>query len=305
MNILIVGLGSIAKKHIAAIRKIKGTAKIFALRSGDGSAAEEDVVNLYSQEDLKLQSFDFAIISNPTAKHRSTIADLVALSIPLFIEKPLFNTVGEKEERLLEKIKKAGIPTYVACNLRFLDCLQFVKSELKGKRINEINIYCGSYLPDWRPGQNFRKNYSANKEMGGGVHIDLIHELDYTYWLFGNPEQTKALFRNSSSLDISAYDYANYVWQYEDFTASIILNYYRKDAKRTLEIVCENGSYFIDLLKNSVSFGSEIILSSEQKMVDTYLAQMAYFVDNALDKKAGDFNTVFEAYKILRLCIED
>lgn len=305
MNILIVGLGSIAKKHIVAIRKIKHTARIFALRSGNCVAAEEGVVNLYSTADLKAHHFDFAIISNPTSNHRSSIAHLVSLNIPLFIEKPLFHKVGEAEERLLEKINEAGIPTYVACNLRFLDCLQFIKSELNGKRINEVNIYCGSYLPDWRAGQNFRKIYSANKELGGGVHIDLIHELDYTYWLFGKPIQTKAVFTNSSSLDISAHDYANYVWKYENFTASIILNYYRRDTKRILEIVCDNGTYSINLLENSVSFGSEIIFSSEQKILNTYDAQMTYFISQITENKGSDFNTVFEAYKILKLCIEE
>lgn len=305
MKVLIVGLGSIAKKHVAALRKITNTATVFALRSAPDSAKEEGVVNLYSGDDLQAQDFDFAIVSNPTYNHRNTIAVLAELRIPLFIEKPLFDTVGEAEELLLEKIKRAEIPTYVACNLRFLDSLQFIKGELNSKRINEVNIYCGSYLPDWRPGEDFRKIYSANKEMGGGVQIDLIHELDYTYWLFGKPEHTRALFRNSSSLDISAIDYANYVWQYEEFTASIILNYYRIETKRTLEIVCEDGTYLINLLKNSVSFGTEIIFSSEQKMVDTYQLQMAYFLNLIKHKKDSNFNTVFEAYKILKLCIED
>src|SRR5690606_14944767 len=127
----------------------------------------------------------YIIISNPTFKHKETIVNLLPLGLPLFIEKPLFDKLDG--EFLLHAIKEKNLITYVACNLRFLDCLKFIKDFILGKRINEVNIYCGSYLPDWRQGVNFREIYSANKDMGGGVHIDLIHEIDYANWIFGNP----------------------------------------------------------------------------------------------------------------------
>ncbi len=47
------------------------------------------------------------------------------------------------------------------------------------------SVECGSYLPDWRPGNNYKKSVSAKKDLGGGVLLELSHELDYIRWIFG------------------------------------------------------------------------------------------------------------------------
>lgn len=305
MKIIIVGLGSIAKKHIDAIFQLDKTAKIYALRSNPNSKSEiEGVIDIYNLSAINMPEIDFVLISNPTSEHYKTIKQLSDYDKPLFIEKPLFSEITEETEMLVNEIERRQISTYVACNLRFLESLKELKKLLKNKRINEVNVYCGSYLPDWRPGVDFRKVYSADKEMGGGVHIDLIHELDYVYWLFGNPYETNSFFSNNSSLEISAYDYANYLWIYEEFSASIILNYYRKEKKRSIEIVTDSGIYLVDLLENSIEFDNKCIFASEQKIADTYYNQMAFFVENVL-KNSVKFNTIREANTILELCMKD
>lgn len=305
MKVLIIGLGSIAKKHIAAINQLDESAEIFALRSNPNSKSDlSGVVDIYNLNDIKVSYFDFILISNPTSEHFSTIQQLVEFNIPLFIEKPLFSEINEETQILVDEIEKKGITTYVACNLRFLDCIKELKTLLKEEKINEVNVYCGSYLPDWRPGVDFRTVYSANKEMGGGVHIDLIHELDYVYWLFGNPDQTNSFFSNTSSLQISAYDYANYLWTYKTFSASIILNYYRKESKRSIEVVTDNGTYYVDLLKNFIEFNNKCIFASQKRITDTYYSQIEFFVENILKSKEK-FNTIEEANTILKLCMKD
>ena len=188
--------------------------------------------------------------------------------------------------------------------MRFLECIAKIKELIVSKRINEVNVYCGSYLPDWRPNVDFRKVYSANKEMGGGVHIDLIHELDYVYWLFGKPTHTKSFFSNKSSLNITAYDYANYLWEYKNFSVSVILNYYRRDNKRTLEIVTDKGTYLVNLLKNTISYNNEFVFQSNQLSLQTYTAQMQFFVEEILNKQTK-FNTIVEANKVLELCLQE
>ncbi|MGX9984901.1 Gfo/Idh/MocA family protein [Soonwooa purpurea] len=304
MNILIVGLGSIAKKHIAAIRKLDEQAKLYALRNQNPSSQEEDIENVYNVEDIKSKNIEYIIISNPTFQHYKSIKELAQFNLPMFIEKPLFSEVSKDTDDLVEAIEQQDVLTYVACNLRFLDALSFVKKQLEGKWINEVNVYCGSYLPDWRPNVDFRTIYSANKDMGGGVHIDLIHELDYVYWIFGTPNDTQSYFSNKSSLNISAIDYANYLWHYDQFSASIILNYYRKDSKRTLEVVTEEGTYQVDILNNTVHLDNQLIFESKQRIIDTYENQIRFFTNNVMGNKEK-FNTIAEANTILKLCMQD
>ncbi|MDO6471585.1 Gfo/Idh/MocA family protein [Maribacter sp. 1_MG-2023] len=302
MKVLVVGLGSIALKHIAALRKIDFNVELYAIRSSLKADAKKGIINIFSFEDLDHIEIDFAIISNPTSVHKETIEHLIPKKIPLFIEKPLFSSLGNKA--VLQKINSNNIITYVACNLRFLDCIKFAKKYIQGKRINEVNVYCGSYLPDWRPGIDYTTTYSANRKLGGGVHIDLIHEIDYTYWLFGKPQEVHKIFSNKSSLNIDAYDYANYMLGYTTFNANIVLNYFRRDPKRTLEIICDDHTLTIDILENTVYQNKEIIYTSKKTIIDTYEDQLRFFIHEVVAKD-NKFNTANEAYEILEICLQN
>ena len=155
MRVLIIGLGSIAKKHIKALRAIckDESLELYALRSSKSSVAFEDVINVYSFDEIPdIHTLDFCIISSPTSKHQAHIELCLAYDFPMFIEKPLSHTldVGKCSADIQHR------KTYIACNLRFLESLNFVKQTYLTNSesiINEVNTYCGSYLPDWRPGQ--------------------------------------------------------------------------------------------------------------------------------------------------------
>jgi predicted dehydrogenase len=306
MEILIIGLGSIANKHLPAIKNVVPGAKVFALRSGNKSTDVDGVYNIYNLDEMQNKP-DFAIISNPTNLHGEFIADLSKMNIPMMIEKPSLHSL-EKAESILNLISINKTFTYVAYNLRFHPCIVFLKDYLKSNtiRINEATIYCGSYLPDWRPNVNYKEVYSANLNMGGGVHLDLIHELDYTTWLFGKPNKYSSIQSNSSSLAINAPDYAHYVLYYPTFSASITLNYFRRDAKRTIELVCEDSTIAIDLINNKILDSKQGILfeNKDYKIIDTYVSQMSYFIDK-LSKNETPMNTFEESLEVLKIALSN
>jgi predicted dehydrogenase len=198
MNVLIVGFGSIAKKHCQALLTINPDTNIFALRSNNNAEIFSGITNIYDPNQLSKIKFDFIIISSPTFLHEKHIRDMIQLNKPLFIEKPLANKLEIK--KIIDLVDTHQIKTYIACNLRFLESLIYVKKQYSNlfDQINEINAYCGSYLPYWRPGQDYKKGYSASSKMGGGAHLDLIHELDYLYWFFGSPNKTTKLLKSNS-----------------------------------------------------------------------------------------------------------
>jgi predicted dehydrogenase len=300
VNVLIIGLGSIARKHIAALRSLALPVNLLALRSGHDSPHTEGVQDLYSWEEVPAE-IAFAIISLPTHRHTEAIAECADRHIPVFIEKPVAASMNGLHE-LSASLQKEQVLNYVACNLRFLPVLQFLKQELGSKRINEVSVYCGSDLSAWRPGTDFRKSYSADETKGGGVHLDLFHELDYVCWIFGMPVSSRGIVRNQSALGINAPDFANYLLFYPHFTAGVTLNYYRKDAKREIEIVFENGTWTADLLKNTVTNEQGLLVfeNTDTSIKDTYLPQMKYFIDcvNGRDKITNDVRASMDILKL-------
>jgi len=302
--ILIVGLGSIAKKHIAAILELIPQAEIYALRSNKHAEIYPNVTNISHRDELNVQP-DFIIVSNPTKDHEAAILESLGSNCPIFIEKPVLSDL-DNVSYLKEQIAVRKTMTYVACNLRFHPVIEFLKDYLERScpRINEVNIYCGSFLPEWRPDRNYLRTYSANVSMGGGVHLDLIHEIDYCTWLFGKPFSVNSVKRNVSSLGIDAIDFANYQLFYERFTVGINLNYYRKDSKRYIEIVTEDYTLTADLLTGNVTknFPQEILFVNPLQIRDTYIQQMKYFIDHMIAKQPpmNDFN---EAVEVLKLAL--
>ena len=306
MKVLIIGLGSIAKKHIKVLKKIIKNVKIFALRSTKNSENFPLVQNIYDINE-NLNKFDFAIISNPTSLHFKFIDLLIKKNIPLFIEKPVLHNM-ENANLLLNQIQQKNLLTYVACNLRFHPCVTFLKTYLKDckDKINEVNVYSGSYLPDWRPNQNYRESYSANHLMGGGVHLDLIHELDYLIWLFGYPKSTISNFKKISDLEINSFDYANYFLDYDCFAATIILNYFRKKPKRQIEIIFENKSWTVDLIMNRISndYGENIFEIKNYNLFESYELQMKYFIQ-CYYENISPMNNFAESIKTLSISLNN
>ena len=262
MRVLIIGLGSIAKKHINALIKINDQTVIYALRSNRNAEDYLNVINIFDFEEAKKLQLDFAIISSPTNLHLADIERCLTLNIPLFVKEFLGNV---------------------------------------NNKINEVNVYFGSYLPDWRPNTDYKLGYSANKEKGGGVHLDLIHELDYLTWIFGQPKHSSKTLKSNSSLEINSIDYANYNLEYENFVANVILNYYRRDSRREFEIVLDEFTLKVDLNKNEVFKNNERIFKSEQSILNTYTDQMNYFIENKSHKM---FNDLKEAYATLKICLQ-
>uniref|UniRef100_UPI004047BC7D Gfo/Idh/MocA family protein n=1 Tax=Algoriphagus sp. TaxID=1872435 RepID=UPI004047BC7D len=306
MNILIVGLGSIARKHIEAIKFLNCNVTIYAFRSTNNVIDEDGIFNVFNLDNLNI-TFHFAIISNPTHLHYKFIQIFAIKNIPIFIEKPAIHTL-ENSTELVNLIKANNVISYVACNLRFHPCILFIKEYIhsSSNRINEVNVYCGSYLPHWRPNRDFRKIYSANDSMGGGVHLDLFHELDYTLWIFGFPIKSSSIKKSVSSLAINAVDYANYVLEYNDFTINVLLNYYRIKAKRTIEIVFENHIITVDLINCIVLDDKDKVLfqDSNFEIKNTYFSQMKYFM-NCLKHNLEPFNSFQESIEILKIVLQN
>ncbi len=304
MNVLVIGLGSIATRHIDAVRQLDADAHIYALRSGRNGKEVNGVRNLYSIDEVAASGIDFVIISNPTSCHAAAVKSLLPLRLPMLIEKPVFDSVSYRQ--LAVDLKSARVPNCVACNLRFLDSIEFLRryiSENDSRRVNEVNVYCGSYLPEWRKGvSDWRQTYSARRDLGGGVHLDLIHDIDYVCSIFGLPVASRGIVRNVSTLGIDAADYANFTLIYPTFCASVILDYYRRDYKRCCEIVFEDTTWTLDIPTDKITDSDgNIVFKGNTSVADTYLLQMRYFMNLVAERRYECSNDALEACDILAI----
>ena len=305
MKILILGLGSIGSKHIDAILEINSKSEIFALRSSTKSKKNDRVIDLFNWNDVKAHNFHFAIVSTPSYFHLENILKLDELKIPLMIEKPIF--INNNQIIKFNKYNLSLSKNYVACNMRFHPLIVFLKNYLNRNysKINEVNSYCGSFLPEWRVNKDYKDIYSSKKSLGGGVNLDLIHEPDYLIYLFDFPNSSYVLNNKFSKLNIDSDDSSNLIFKYDDFNAQITLNYFRKDSKRTLEIVREKDTIFVDFIKNKIvnlSNGQEIFSSNKNSLKQSYLDQMKYFI-NCIENGNTPINSVQEAISVLKLVI--
>lgn len=300
MKVLIFGLGSIAKKHIDALKKVDPSAQIYALRSSCNATKLEGIHNIFDINDAP-KDIEFSMVTNPTSEHLKSLKTLLPLGKPIFIEKPPVQNNAQKVE-LIELLKRYKCKTYVAFNLRFHPSLLWLKANLSNYRILEVNVYCGSYLPDWR-NTDYKQSYSSSLKNGGGVHLDLIHELDYVLWLFGHPKNIYSYRSKISDLEITSPDFALYHLNYENKNVTIKLNYYRKFPKREIELVIEDDIITVDLINNVVKNAqSETLFESSSSILETYYYQLEFF-KKGLTSNEDYQNNLGNALKVLDLAL--
>lgn len=220
INICFIGLGSIGKRHIKnlcmELEQRKEEYAIDAIRHGD-SELPDDIKALIRYQYKSLteanKQYDMIFVTNPTVNHFDTIVDAAQYSKNLFIEKPVFSNYISDISKI--NLKSDGV-YYIACPMRYNPVMKGIRKIVGDKKVISIRAISSSYLPGWRKGVDYRENYSAKKEMGGGVTLDLIHEIDYITWLFGMPKKCVNIHDKYSDLEITSDDLSVFILKYED-----------------------------------------------------------------------------------------
>ncbi len=309
-KILLTGLGSIGKRHLRLLQAHDEQMEIHAYRSsGTDDAAFPAVVQHTSLNAALAENPDLAFITNPTAIHVDTATACAVAGCHLFIEKPLSHSLDGVDE-LIRIVEENDLITYVGCVLRFHPVLQRIASLLADDIIGDIysyRVYSGSYLPDWRPEQDYRNSYSADPAMGGGVVLDLIHEIDYSYWLFGEINDVRSWVGQVSDLEIDSEDLAEIVIETETgVLGQLHLDYYRSVPRRTIEISGDSGVIHGDLLENKVRIQTNHGTETESFDIsddDLYERQLHSFLSHIRNEEPCD-NDLREARRVLEIALE-
>ncbi len=270
---LVIGHGSAGQRHARLLADLGAEVGIVSRRTA---------ANTFLTIDQALKQFtaDYVVVANETSAHHATLRSLAEHGFTgrVLVEKPLWSS------------RDAALPgthpnVHVGYNLRFHPALRAVRRLVTGKRVVSAEIVCGSYLPDWRTGRDYRKTSSALKASAGGVLHDLSHELDYACWLFGNWRRLTALGGHLSPLAIETDDVALILAETAGCPAlSISLNYIERAARRGLIINTQDDTIVADLEAGTVRTAAGTVDVPAFALDDTYRAQhRAILSGNAAD----------------------
>ena len=175
-NYLIIGSGSIARKHATILRKIKKNINKIVFLSNN---KKTDFINychknkfdiVSNKINLKKENFSIIFICSPSTKHWYYFNYFKNNSDNFFIEKPIAHNY--LEARKIINFSKKGKLIYIGYNLIFDEKFIYLKKlVLKNNfgKLFRVDCVTGQNLKFWRKETNYQKSVSANKNLVGGV----------------------------------------------------------------------------------------------------------------------------------------
>ena len=291
-RVLIVGAGSIGTRHLRIARELFPNAEIrvFGHRKLNTNPEFSDSYMITLEGAIQF-SPEISVIASPSTFHIDTALSLARRGSHLLIEKPISATLHGVSE-LIETCRENNSVLQIGYNLRYSPSLQNFREHLHGELIGKVlSVRCevGQYLPTWRPETDYRQGVSARRELGGGVLLELSHELDYLRWIFGEIDWVRATLTRQSSLDIDVEDSAHLTLGFLPRTSqgqlvgSLSMDFIRHDQTRVCTAIGSKGSLRWDGISGEVSVLEEgasswkILFTHSPIKNETYLAEWRDF----------------------------
>lgn len=244
----VVGCGSIGTRHLRNLVSL-GCKHLVAVDADPAAAARAAAgtgaaITTTLAEALHAGA-DVVLVTTPTHLHVAPALEAVRAGAALFVEKPLAATLDGVDE-LVAEAARCRTTALVACNLRFHPGLVQLQGLARSGAIGtplSARIEYGGWLPDWRPGTDYRGGYAARRETGGGIVLDAIHELDVARWLLGEPSQVACFAGKLSTLELETEDTAAILLRHPGGAlAEVHLDYVQRTVSRTCQLVGEEGT---------------------------------------------------------------
>ena len=302
-RILFIGLGGAGQRHLRlfkenldgqkidfiAYRKTKKTPLLNPDFSVNKSETFESVYNIKIFDNLNKALAlkpDLAVISTPSSMHLEYAQLCAEQSINVFVEKPLSNSTHGLQ-KLKETVEKNKVTLHVGLQRRFHPHINRVNDIIKAGEIGKVltvNFTVASYIPRWHPYEDYLQLYACRKELGGGVLLTEIHEIDLAVWYFGVPNSVVCVGGTYSNVGLDVEDTVRLTLDYVKFVVQINLTFWQKHHERFFSISGENGylswnqdedilteEYFNDPDKNSVKQNSrpeaDVMFDSQIKLI--------------------------------------
>tara|TARA_X000001036_G_scaffold439546_1_gene491071 strand:- start:2786 stop:3787 length:1002 start_codon:yes stop_codon:yes gene_type:complete len=262
-KILIIGTGSIAKRHVTNILKLKQSVTLNLFSKSEKRAKnfisnfKGKKISLLNSSELKKKKFTHIIIASKTTLHNKYIFDFYKVCENIFCEKPLPIDRFTKSLIRICKNKINGEKIKIGFQFRFNPAIQFMKKELKkkeNKKVFLIKFSCGQNLKDWRNNKNYRDLFSAGNSFYGSVIWELCHDIDTLQYIFRKPNKVFSKLTNSNLLKVDTDDISISTLKFKncDTNCTISLEMLSPILYRNLIVISLNNYYEVDLIKNVI-----------------------------------------------------
>jgi len=330
MKILMVGLGGIGQRHVRNLRFLMGSdVEIIAYRYRNnpqvltdqlrvepgGMLIEKYAIRVYDNIDRAIDEKPNAVfVCNPSSLHIPVALKAAQVGCNLFIEKPLSHNLEQVEE-LINIVESQNAKAVVGYQMRFHPCLLHLHSLMLVQGVGKIiavRVEVGDYLPGWHTYEDYRQMYAAREDLGGGVILTQIHELDYIYWLFGLPTRVFSMGGHLSSLDIKVEDTVDILMECvvdnRPVPVSVHLDFVQRPSKRVCEIIGDAGKIIVDIsgltLQKFDALGnlSEAVSYEGFDRNQLFIDELKYYFEY-LQGNEGPVVTIQEAAQSLRIAL--
>ena len=276
-KVLIVGYGSIGKKHARILKKLNIVSKIYVLTKQNC----KKFIKIKNFKEIKNINPDYIIIASRTSDHYKHL---------LLIEKILKNKIILVEKPLFKDFKRIKIKrnkVFVGYNLRYHPIIKFIKNFIEKRKIFSVHINCHSYLPNWRKGVDYSKSNTAKRKYGGGALLELSHELDYLQLIFDKIYKLNhVIVKKISNLKINTDDYVNIIGKTIKSNFCVNLNLFSLQIQRKIMINGKGFSLEGDLIENTIRIFEKNKKKIKKFKVDTeytYKAQHKSLLSNVYE----------------------
>lgn len=317
-RVLVVGAGSIGQRHI---RNLLGLDRELVVTVAEPSPGAQEAVRTQfglqvvdsPEEAVDASAFEVALICSPNHLHVPHAKLLADHGCHLLVEKPL--AVNRHDAlSLAPHLERSGVMLMVGCNLRFHPGVRAMSNAIAAGSIGRV-LYARAqfahYLPNWRPGQDYRLAYSANRDQGGGILLDDIHEPDYLSWLLGKVDRVMGMLPTLGDLELDVEDVADYVmWHDERRYSHVHADYLRRDKIRGCELIGTEGSIVwrsqgknpeavrVKLFDARKREWEELVDEAAYDPNNQYVDEVKYFL-SCLDEGSRPMNGLSEAVHII------
>lgn len=303
LQFLIVGCGSIAKRHLKNLLAIGvpkehiglcdiNPARVKELRDLGGLPESNGWTSL--SEALSQKKQDAALICAPTAFHTQVGMEVAKAGAHLFMEKPI--AADQKNlDQLLSLVSDNQLVFAVAYFFRFHPGFKKVKEWLDAGKIGPVygaRVQCGQYLPDWHPWEDYRGFYMSKKNEGGGALLDISHELDYLKAFMNSKVSEVACFYDTlGPLEMDADNMSSTILKFENGAiASLQLDLLQRVVRRNCELIGQEGTIVWDHPSKTVTLFTPENKAGEIYKYDYdgnqgYIDELKHFVQCIQDKK--------------------